>query len=189
LQFEIWQSGNDMCWPTKLKDLEIRDAGAKGFGVYAKRPFAVGEPIYKLGGRKLSLLKCITGIATFQVRIDDPLQIGKNLYIALDAVSIKFNHSCDANAAIRYESDLVAFRDVAIGDEITFDYALTVRPSFYSWAWNMNCGCGSLNCRKRIGDLSTVDRATVRARQEVGFLQDYILEELEQINLIPRPVK
>ena len=161
------------------QSFEIRSAGSKGSGVYATRAYRPGELVHRLGGQRLTLLQCVLGIITRKIRIDDPLQIGNDLYIALDDLSIKFNHSCDANGAMCRESDLVAVRPIAPGDEITFDYALTVKPSFYSWAWTMKCACGAPNCRRKVGDISTVDAAKVETLREAGLLQDYILSYLK----------
>lgn len=58
------------------------------------------------------------------------------------------NHSCAPNAAIRFDRPkvhLVALRDIAAGEEVTFDYAtLYVRP------WSMECRCGAAVCRGTI---------------------------------------
>ena len=113
------------------------------------------------------------------IRIDDPLQIGRNLYIALDDFSIRFNHSCEANAGIRRECELFALVDIPRGTEITFDYSMTVVPSHYSWFWKMSCNCGAPTCRKRIGDLSSVPPTKLCQYVEAGALQDYMLNYLQ----------
>jgi hypothetical protein len=148
-------------------------------GVFAERDFKRGEVIHQLGGRRISYLRCVAEILTQRIRIDDPLQIGRNLYIALDDFSIRFNHSCEANAGMRRESELFALVDIPRGTEITFDYSMTVVPSHYSWFWKMSCSCGTPTCRKRIGDLSSVPQARVRQSVEAGALQDYILVYLQ----------
>jgi carboxylesterase len=122
--------------------------------------------------------RCVAEIATFQIRIDDPLQIDDHAYIALDDVSIRFNHSCNPNAAIRGERELFARRPIRTGEEITFDYALTVRPTFYTRHWQMPCNCGAANCRGMIGDINTVPAGIRQAYVDEGALQDYMIHWL-----------
>ena len=58
-----------------------------------------------------------------------------------------FNHSCDPNAGFGNldESLVIAIRDIAVGDEITYDYQfMDVAPSFYE---NIHCRCGADICR------------------------------------------
>jgi hypothetical protein len=145
-------------------------------GVFAERDFQRGEIIHQMGGRPISYLRCVAEILTGRIRIDDPLQIGRDLYIALDDFSIRFNHSCEANAGMRREAELFALVDIPRGHEIAFDYSMTVVPSYYSWVWRMSCSCGTPTCRKRIGDLRSVPGAKVRQYIEAGALQDYMLD-------------
>jgi SET domain-containing protein len=69
------------------------------------------------------------------------------------------NHSCDPNSKIViYGSGLfqplvscliclVAIRDIAAGEEITYDYEATM----YDDPWTMKCNCGLPCCRGVIG--------------------------------------
>ena len=160
-------------------DLSVKPSGISTKGVFAERDFKRGEVLHQMGGRRISYLRCVAEILTRRIRIDDPLQIGRNLYIALDDFSIRFNHSCEANAGIRRECELFALVDIPRGTEITFDYSMTVVPSHYSWFWKMSCNCGAPTCRKRIGDLSSVPPTKLRQYVEAGALQDYMLNYLQ----------
>lgn len=167
-----------------FSDVTVRAAGAKGRGVFATRDFRPREVVYRMGGKRVGLVRCAVEIAIGRARLDDPLQITNREYILLDATSICFNHSCDATCAIVGESDLVAIDAIAAGTELTFDYSLTVRPSFYSWAWAMPCACGAPHCRGRVGDITSVpsDRLGMVARSKL--LQDYILDDVRLRKLL-----
>ncbi|WP_294384067.1 SET domain-containing protein [Prosthecobacter sp.] len=165
---------------TDRPNIEIKSAGCKGQGVFATRALPRGCHIYTLSGRRMTLLQIVVGIVASKIRNDDPLQIGRFLYLDLDAISNKFNHSCDPNCAIMRDSDLVTRRDIMAGEELTFDYSLTVRPSFYSWMWHMSCQCGSVRCRKRIGDISSVPHNQVEESASDGLLQNYMIEHLSK---------
>ena len=54
------------------------------------------------------------------------------------------NHACDGNVGFNDKGDFVARREIAKGEELTYDYALAEsNPRF-----RMNCKCGAPNCRK-----------------------------------------
>lgn len=54
-----------------------------------------------------------------------------------------FDHSCSPNAGIKGHLLMVAMRDIAAGEEITYDYAMTDADFKYSFP----CRCQSKNCR------------------------------------------
>jgi carboxylesterase len=158
--------------------LDVKSSSISSTGVFAAQAFAAGDVVHMMDGRRLSTLRCVAEIATLRIRMDDPLQINNHAYIALDDVSIRFNHSCNANSAIRGERELFALRPIAQGEEITFDYSLTVRPTVYTRNWRMPCNCGASDCRRVIGDLFTVPAGKRQAAIDRGALQDYMIHWL-----------
>ena len=60
-----------------------------------------------------------------------------------------FNHSCDSNAgAGRDLGTMVAMRDIAANESISIDYVMI--NSSPPADWEMECFCGTSNCRKVI---------------------------------------
>ena len=55
------------------------------------------------------------------------------------------NHSCEPNLRLQGQIVFVAFRDIAAGEELTVDYAMTDDEPY-----EMECHCGSQTCRKLI---------------------------------------
>lgn len=56
------------------------------------------------------------------------------------------NHSCDGNVGFNGAGDFIAIKNIAEGDELTYDYALAEsNPDF-----KMECNCKNSNCRKVI---------------------------------------
>jgi len=161
--------------------LAVRDSGISGSGVFAEADIRQGEMIHRMGGKRVSLLRCGFGILTGSVRIDDPLPIQNYQFIVLDDFSIRFNHSCSANAGLKGEGDLVAVVDIPKGGEVTFDYSLTMRPSFYSTFWSMPCRCSSPLCRKVIRDIRSVPAGQVRTFLAAGAVQDFMLESARAV--------
>lgn len=82
-----------------------------------------------------------------------------------------FNHSCAPNTTDALCEELaVALRDIAPGDEITYDYGLLMG----SWEPALKCACGSSVCRKKIGPIlhsSKIFKSLMR--QAVKALRSY----------------
>ena len=159
--------------------LTVKASPINGSGVFAEDPIRQGELIHRMGGRRVSLIRCIAEIVTRSIRIDDPLPIQKYKYLILDEFSILFNHCCQANAGVANEVDLVALTNISPGEEITFDYSMTVRPSLYTTFWKMHCNCGAPLCRKKIGDVRSVPLQHLQRYLNAGALQDFILASLK----------
>ena len=157
--------------------LKIRNTEKYGKGVFAVENIKKGTIIYVLGGERVLSNDLVERVISGREKIDDPLQVGKRTYIDLDKISRIFNHSCDQNAGLRKKSEMFALRDIKTGEEITFDYSLTVAPT----EWRMECKCGAPNCRKVLGDISTVPKRRVREYKILGALQDYMKKLLKQI--------
>lgn len=56
-----------------------------------------------------------------------------------------FNHSCDPNIGFSSSVTFVAMKNVAVGEELVFDYAFN--ESYHD---GFVCQCGSFTCRKQI---------------------------------------
>jgi hypothetical protein len=158
--------------------LIVRPSAINGWGVFADDDIRQGELIHRMGGRKVSLMRCILEIAKGTIRIDDPLSIQKYRYLVLDDLSILFNHCCHANASLTGEVDLIALADIPRGQEITFDYSMTVRPSLFTALWKMPCNCAVPTCRKAIGNVRSVTPQQLQRYLQAGALQDFILASL-----------
>lgn len=157
--------------------LIIRRTNKYGNGVFAAEDIQRGRTIYVLNGEKMDVLQLIRKVNADRENIDDPLQIGKRTYVDLDEISRTFNHSCSPNAGLRKTSEMFALRNIKKGEEITYDYSLTIAPT----NWKMECKCGNKNCRKILGDISTVPAERLKAYLEIGALQNYMKLILKKI--------
>lgn len=84
------------------------------------------------------------------------------------------NHSCDPTAGLRGSLVFVARRDIAPGEEISFDYATAEsRPTF-----EMACSCGAALCRKVVRGTDWQD--PVLQRRHAGYWSDYIQRKLDR---------
>jgi len=153
-----------------MKKLIVKNTKKYGKGVFARMPIKKGEVIHVLNGRKFDVREFVEKVISGKEYIDDPFQIGLRTYIDLDEMSRTFNHSCDPSGGIRKNSELFALRDIATGEEITYDYSLTIAPT----KWKMRCKCGSKQCRKILGDVTTVPKKRREEYKKAGAFQRYM---------------
>ena len=147
--------------------LDVR-RGTHGRGVFAGETIPAGALIARFTGPFLHYAE--TSASTYA------LQIGPDLYIGgSGGVDDLFNHSCDPNACVMIEgtaAELRAIRDIALGEEITFDYSTTLDEGDFT----MECRCGSPSCRGTVGDGRDLPQAVWRRYLEMGILQKYVQE-------------
>ena len=123
-----------------------QQASEKGVGLFANAPIAKGELLCAWGGAILTDEE-LPNLPDFA--LDRTLQIEEGLHISsglIDDDADCVNHSCDPTGGVVGQITLVARRDIAAGEEITFDYAMTDSSPHM----DMECFCGQPNCRKLI---------------------------------------
>ncbi len=160
-----------------MKKFVVKDTKKYGKGVFATTEIKKGEVIHILNGIKMDVSELVKKVLSGKEFIDDPFQIGRRTYIDLDELSRTFNHSCDPSGGIRDNSELFALRDIHKGDEITYDYSLTIAPT----EWNMKCKCGSKICRKSLGDVLSIPKKRREEYKILGAIQLYIKKLLKVI--------
>lgn len=159
----------------------VKTSKISGQGCFATRNIKKGEKITELMGERVSRNEIHRRIEEGIENIDDPLQIGDELFIDLDEPSRFFNHSCNPNAGIRGENELFALKDIPKNEEITFDYSTTVSKNINNGAWTMDCKCNAKNCRKKIGNILTIPKEKLRQYAKVGALPDFIKDQIKDL--------
>ncbi len=118
-----------------------------GTGVFAKRPIPRGTRIVEYTGKRIPIGETAS---RYTLAVDEVTAIDG----AQDGNEARFvNHSCEPNCET-YVFDgrayLYAMRDVAEGEELTFDYKLAPAPGADNAgidAEDYRCRCGSVTCR------------------------------------------
>jgi SET domain-containing protein len=137
----------------KLPGLRVVRSPIDGYGVIAVKAFEEGEAIAE-----------VDGVAWRDGDdIDDrySLWIEDGLYFDMVDQTRFINHSCDPNAWVEVGvtddgqawARLVAARSIAIGEEISYDYAFPANLA-------EPCRCGSANCRGLIIEEEALTRAS-----------------------------
>ena len=139
------------------KNIIVKEAGKKGKGVFALKDFKKDEFILHIDGKVVETDKP----SSYPKEIRDqwfPIgQIGnKRRYVFPKSPWKYLNHSCNPNAGIKNNRDIVAMKSIKKGEEIVFDYAMNNHEGIID-RWKMKCECGSKNCRKIIGTFDMLD--------------------------------
>jgi SET domain-containing protein len=117
-----------------------------GCGVFARKPIHKGELLCLWGGRIVAEDELDPAMRNFNQRI---LQIDEGIYLEtpeqLEPADC-FNHSCEPNIGFTGQIGLIAMRDIEVGEELNFDYAMCDGTPYDEF----DCYCGSLNCRTRV---------------------------------------
>ena len=124
-------------------DAEARGTDAKGTGVFATAPIAAGTTVAAFGGVAVDAeeLRALgEDVTEHAIQIDDDLFLASTPpFDPADFV----NHSCDPTCGLVGAVLLVTRRDVAAGDELCFDYAMSDSADYDEFA----CNCGTERCR------------------------------------------
>jgi hypothetical protein len=153
------------------------EAGLKGMGSFAAEPIAAGETVAAFGGYVMT--------AAGLEHLDDDqrsrsIQIDEDLYMA-PSVSPEpgdfVNHSCEPSCGLRGSIMVVAMRAIAVGEELTFDYAMCDSSPYDEFV----CECGAPTCRRLItgGDWQDPE---LQQRYE-GWFSPYLAQRIEKLSI------
>lgn len=125
--------------------VEKRKSGIEGTGLYSKEPIATGELIVVKGGHvfdRVTRDKLADALGPAEIQIEDDIFIGPVTAEERFDAMMHLNHSCDPNVGIQGQISFFAMRDIAEGEELSFDYATGDDDD-----WSMDCSCGTSQCR------------------------------------------
>ncbi len=120
-------------------------ADGSGNGIFALNTINKGELVAVFGGVVYewdAFIHLPDRDRSLCIQVEDrhflvPRPIGEGDYV---------NHSCNPNAGLSGQIGLVAMRDIKIGEEVCFDYAMCDTMPYDEF----ECKCGQGNCRDSI---------------------------------------
>lgn len=121
-------------------------ADSNGWGASAVQPIAAGETVAAFGG------KCVSRATLESLAPNErahTIQIDEDLYMVSELADVPgdtINHSCRPNCGIVGGVVVVAMRDIAVDEAISFDYAMTMGSDVNEF----ECGCGAATCRHKV---------------------------------------
>ena len=148
-----------------------------GKAVFTNKDFKKGEEIIEFNGKLFTYEQL--PIPYDEVE-DHYVQIDKNLYMGPSGgVDDFFNHACNPNSGLKIEGKrviLVAIKNIKKNKEIMWDYSTTMDED----DWELDCTCGSKNCRKRIRDFKYLPKEIQQKYIKLGIVPKYIMENLKR---------
>lgn len=162
--------------------LVVKKTARYGKGTFARRRVKKGEMLLVLSGYVMTLReeeRLPNGLGDNGIQVTDELSICASKKDELGGINF-FNHSCEPNAGIRGQIFLVAMRDIETGEEVTFDYAMTLASSRNADPYRLTCLCGKKHCRGTITDNDWRDAKLQRKYR--GYFQYYIQEKIDRGN-------
>jgi hypothetical protein len=149
-------------------------ADGNGNGIFAQQPIRKGELVAVFGGVVYewdAFIRLPNHERSLCIQVEDrhflvPRPIGKGDYV---------NHSCNPNAGLSGQIALVAMRDIRPGEEVCFDYAMSDTMPYDEF----ECGCGSPNCRGRVGG-SDWQKAELQKRY-AGYFSPHVQRRIESL--------
>ena len=136
--------------------LAIRSSKISGLGAFAQRPIPKGARIIEYRGERISPAEADRRYAGSPEGHPHVLLFTVNSRIVIDGGvrgnEARFiNHSCGPNCEAMTEGRRIwiyALKDIAVGEELTYDYNLTGDPQdLAEQRREYPCNCGSANCR------------------------------------------
>ena len=125
---------------------QMRVAPGKGSGSFATSKISKGEIVASFGGNVIDQ----NGLTNYSPdRVGRSLQLNNDQYLLSGDVpeaGDMINHSCEPNCGMAGTSSVQALRDIEIGEELTFDYAMSDSSQYDEF----KCACGKDKCREKI---------------------------------------
>jgi hypothetical protein len=148
------------------------DFGKGGRGVFARVGIGKHETLVVWGGEIVTRSQLRLLPKDRRHRLCLQVEEGLFLMTSREGPADWVNHSCDPNSGMSGQIVLVAMRETAPGEEISFDYAMTDSYPYDEF----DCQCRSTRCRKRI----TADDWRLGELQERyrGFFSPYLQTQI-----------
>jgi SET domain-containing protein len=149
-----------------LPGLVIRSSSIHAAGCYTARPIRSGVRVCEYDGPRLS--KAAADILYEGRFVTYLFACGGGKVIDGFGTPMFFNHCCDPNCETEQDEDgrifIVTLRDVAAGEELTYEYNL-----YDSDEESQDCYCGATNCRGTMfSDKELKRRARTAARKAIA---------------------
>lgn len=152
----------------------IGPSSIEGRGLFARRRIRKGEIVAIKGGHVYdarTLARVNARIAASYIQIADGVFIGALTAAELPRNKLFINHCCEPNLGLRGQIMFVALRDIAAGEELTYDWAMEENQRART-----RCRCGARRCRGVLtGRDWTIPRLQRRYR---GYFSSYLEDKI-----------
>lgn len=156
--------------------VEKRVSAIHGRGLFAHQDIARGEIVVVKGGYVMTRAQrdeVSLELGPAEIQITEELHIGPITSHQRERGMMHLNHSCEPNLGLQGQIVFVAMRDIAAGEELTIDYAMTDDEPY-----EMPCDCGVKACR---GTITGYDwKQPALQRKYDGYFSWFIQRRLDR---------
>ena len=140
-----------------MDHLYLHESKINGKGLYTSKNIKRGERVGIIEG-EIEIVRNWTSVLSQKSL--NWIGIGRYSWINTRNSPFRYiNHSCDPNTYIIGKRTIIALKDVSAGQEVTMDYSFTEADK----GWSIEkCTCGSNNCRKKIGPITSLNLDTFK---------------------------
>ena len=147
-----------------IQKIKLGERAGFGKAVFAVFPIKKDEVLAEFDGEIWEAEKCTDLPKDIA---DHVVQFEEHKFRESVGIARYLNHSCEPNCGIKDLFKIVAMRDIAEGEELTWDYDMTEDSD-----WRMECKCGTPSCRKVIGAFGNIPQ---KIREKYGsYISDWL---------------
>src|SRR5258706_12804857 len=155
----------------------VKESAIHGKGLFAIAPMPKGEIVCLKGGYifdRETLRSMPEWYRAAEIQIAENLFIGPLSEDEREGSMIFSNHSCEPNIGVQGQIVFVAMRDIARGEELTHDWAMTDDDDY-----EMECKCGASSCRRMITGQDW--RRKELQEKYRGYMSAYLTEQIKRV--------
>lgn len=153
---------------------DARPTGHMVYGVFANEPLELNERIAVWGGEVVTR-EDFNALPDRLRRLSVQIEEGLFLVALHEGPADYINHSCNPNAGMDGQIVVVAMREIAVGEQICFDYAMTDGSDYDEF----ECACGAPNCRKKVTGRDW--RSPALWQSYKGYFSPYLARRIEKM--------
>ena len=158
--------------PTDHSGVTVRPNGKLGLAVFATEDISAGSRIAVFTGETY---RSKTALALPEIMRNHAIQIGPEEFVfGYQGLAHCLCHSCDPNCGIRKLTEIFAVRDIASGEQLSWDYRCSENSN-----WVMtDCLCGSERCSGVVANFESLPAEIKSEYLAKSMVSEWIIAEL-----------
>ena len=165
--------------PTDHNGVIVRPNGKLGLAVFAAEDIQAGTRIAIFTGETY---RSQTALGLPDIMRDHAIQIGPDEFVfGYQGLAHRLCHSCDPNCGIRNLTEIFAVRNIASGEQLTWDYRCSENSN---WVLE-NCLCGSERCTGIVTNFEGLPASRKSEYLAKSMVSEWIVSRLQNQEGIP----
>ena len=149
-------------------NIDVRPNGDMGLAAFATAPIQAGERIAVFEGETYEADDALT---LAPIMRDHAIQVGPKTYVfGYRGLAHCLCHSCEPNCGIRNYTEIFAARNIASGEQLTWDYRCSENST-----WKLDtCLCGSKRCTSVIANYDSLPAEMRKEYLSKGMVSEWL---------------